>query len=90
MTAAQLDFDYTVRTTDTPLGSGGSVLQYGDALDVFGVHVQQCRELLFIVHGLEVHILCVIGKFEDVVVYYDQRLCVTVNGAGTAKTHGGT
>ena len=89
-TAAQLDFDNTVGTSHTPLGGGSGILQYGDALDILGVHVQQGRELLLVIHILEVHALGVLGQIKDMVVHHNQGLCVAVDGGGTAQAHGGT
>ena len=89
VTTAQLDLDDTIGTTGTPLSRGG-ILQNLDALDVLGVDVQQCRELLFVIHVLEVDGLCILRELEDVVVHDDQRLSVTINSRGTAQAHGST
>ena len=89
-TAAQLDLDDTVGTAHTPLGCRTGILQYGDALDVLGVDVQQGGELLLVVHVGEVDGLSVLGQFEDVVVHDNQGLGTTVDGGGTAQAHGGT
>ena len=87
MTTTQLDFDDTICTFHTPLGSRGSILQHGNALDVICIHIQQGRELLFVVHVLEVDLLGVLGQFKDVVVDYNQWLCITIDGRCTTQAH---
>ena len=90
VTTAEFDFDDTVGTLGTPLG-GRTVLEDLDALDVFGVDIQQGGELFLVVEVAEVNVLDgIFRKFEDVVVDDNQGLRITVDGGGTAQTHRGT
>ena len=91
MTATRLDFDDTVGAVGTPLGGTGSILQDRDALNVLRVNLKQRRELLLVVHvGKVISVLFVLRDLEDMVVEDNQRLCITIDGAGTTQTHGRT
>ena len=70
-TALGLDLDDTIRALRAPDGCSGGVLQHGNALDVFRVHVQQLSEFLF-VGILEVKVVGV--GLPDVAVNDDEGL----------------
>ena len=88
---ACLDFDDTIGTVSTPLGSTCCILQDRDALNVIRIHLKQCGELLLVVHVREViSVFLIIRDFKDMVIEDNQRLCIAVDGGSTTKTHGGT
>ena len=82
LTALGLDLNHTVSTLGTPDGCSGSVLEYGDALYILRVDVEQFGELVFGSAGVVEPVLIV--AFEDVPIDHDEWFGVSVDGAHTA------
>ena len=84
-TTLRLNHDDTIRTTRTIDRRRRSILEHLDALNIVGVNSQQLSKLFFI-GGREVEVLT-IGHLEDVVVHYNQRFLITIDGRGSTQTH---
>ena len=89
MTTTGSDLDHTVGTTRTPDSGSGGILEHIDALDVLGLHTEELSELLGVVHILKVDIRGAV-VLEDITIYYDKGLLVTIDGGNTTQTHGST